>query len=110
MMFAVTIAAACGTEVSSWPAEPFTKASWAASGEYERFRYYRSLDETQVLVGLSKVEVLELLGRPNSTAPDGCFVIYTLCLAGENDPNFIHGLQIEFNESDVVIKYSAVSD
>ena len=71
----------------SWPTEPFTAEAWRASPPYERYVFYNSLVESEVLDGATREQVLALLGPPDSESPDqnAPYVSYIL---QERDPTF----------------------
>jgi hypothetical protein len=62
----------------SWPKDTFTEPSWRASPRSERFRLYKDLDRRGLLHGRTKQGVLDLLGIPDSEAPDGQYIGYVL--------------------------------
>ena len=56
---------ACSEDWREWPQEAFTAETWKERAWQERYRLYRSLEESQLLEGASRERVTELLGPPN---------------------------------------------
>jgi hypothetical protein len=59
-----------------WPSEKFISHDWKQTHAYERYKYFRNLRSSQILDGLSKPQVAQLLGPPDSKAPDGKYFCY----------------------------------
>ena len=60
----------------TWPKEPFTRASWARTPVQERYRLAKSLLAEGRLIGLTHLEVGQLLG--GSIPPDRTQWLYEL--------------------------------
>jgi hypothetical protein len=110
LVAAVVVAAALGgivgfavarvTDGRRWPELVFTSEKWRAVAPEERFVFWRDLDRRGLLLGKTHDEILQLLGQPDSDAPDRRRVTYVVKAAeGEYNFNFIYFLDIRFDEA-----------
>jgi hypothetical protein len=56
----------CSEPPDNWPSLKFDERTWKATPESDRYKYVRDLQERRVLIGKSELEVIALLGMPNS--------------------------------------------
>ena len=61
----------------SWPYKKFTKEAWNNSSIEKRYIYFNNLRERKLLKGLSKDEVIDLLGKPCYNSMDECGSYFT---------------------------------
>jgi hypothetical protein len=98
------------TSPQSWPLNEFSSAAWKAATPEERYVFYRDLATSNRLNGVTKVEVMELLGPPDYEDPRGHSMSYTLKYGGTEEPlfNSIYFLNIELRPHDGRVERYAV--
>ena len=102
----------CDESPNSWPRESFTLKTWGESPKEKRYVYYNDLANSKKLDGLTKKDVLSLLGQPDYTSPDSKYINYTLKYAekGAHSLNAIYFLEIIFDAQGRVSKYYVRAD
>lgn len=68
----------CDENPDSWSSVEFNKAKWARTTEEERFIFSRDLVAKRRLHGLSKQEVVSLLGPPSFDDGKATYITYVL--------------------------------
>jgi hypothetical protein len=66
----------CGDSFNKWPIVSFNERAWGGAREVERFIFVRDLINKGKLTGISKGEVLRMLGKPSYEDPNGRYVTY----------------------------------
>jgi len=96
----------------SWPRDEFSSGKWSATPSAERYRLYKDLTDKTKLAGATKTEVEALLGKPDSTAPDGRYMTYLLKEAqGESyTSNFVYVLRLDVSPDGTIVDYRVVAD
>src|SRR5262244_2214631 len=61
-----------------WPRDKFSGLDWRKTPEGERYKMARDLVDSRVLLGKTRESVSEILGKADSTAPDGSYQSYIL--------------------------------
>lgn len=62
--FCLCLAAGCN-EINDWPEDKFDSTIWQATAEEERYRFAKDLVSSKILEGLTRTQVIELLGVPS---------------------------------------------
>jgi hypothetical protein len=63
-----------------WPRDRFDPRAWALASPGDRFRYVRELRESRRLEGLTREQVIALLGEPTFNPPGAPLVEYVVGL------------------------------
>lgn len=97
---------------ASWPSQEFNGESWRKSEPQDRYAYYKDLAAKGVLDGLSRQEVVGLLGEPDWWAPQGDYCVYGLKRREPCEISFnaVYLLHIDFSEQGEVRAYRVRSD
>lgn len=82
----------CGTAVDSWPMSRFDQAKWSQTDEGNRFVFVRNLIESKKLKGLTRPQVIELLGKPSDYHMSEEYVTYIV----KADSDGLYFLDIRF--------------
>ena len=107
----VGFAVARMTTVRRWPDLVFTTEKWKTVAQDERYVFWNDIDRRRLLIGRSRDEVVQLLGQPDSDAPDHGRLTYVVKGAqGEYNLNFIYFLEIRLNEAGRVATVSIGTD
>jgi hypothetical protein len=94
---AAHLVARSGTTLG-WPRQRFSQDAWASAPPEARYVFFKDLRDREVLAGMSRQEVLNLLGTKDQTAPVGApYLSYVVKYRDENEYSFnaIYILQIE---------------
>lgn len=87
---------ACGDQVSSWPSKNFESAKWMQTKEVERYIFVRDLLEKKLLMGLTRSQVVALLGPPSSEPEGANYFAYVV----KADSGVLHSLDVELSAID----------
>lgn len=99
------------TAAQRWPDLAFTAEKWKTVAQDERYVFWNDIDRRRLLIGKTRDEVMQLLGKPDSDAPDRGRLTYVVKGAqGEYNLNFIYFLEIRFNEAGRVATVSIGTD
>jgi hypothetical protein len=85
----------CGSEVSNWPVKTFEKEQWSTTADSQRYVFVRDLLEKDKLLGLTKVQVITMLGKPTFEDPDAAYITYVI----KADSNLVHILDVRFRNA-----------
>ena len=90
----------CGNPARSWPHKEFSAEQWRLTAPEQRYFFFNSLVGSSHLDNLSRELVVELLGPPDSEAPDGRYVTYVIKYVTEEEWTFdsVYLLHIEFDK------------
>lgn len=99
---------ACGDQSERWPMHRFDRATWMQAKESERFVFVRDLVDRKTLLGMSKQQVVALLGPASSDQDAEKYLAYIV----KADSGLVYLLDIRFSEdaSRVVNKVLIRSD
>lgn len=86
----------CGENPAAWPTVAFDKAKWATTEDEKRFVFARDLIEKKRLHGMSKQEVIDVLGSPSFADNQSPYVTYVLKVSAGN----LYILDIRFKQRD----------
>lgn len=99
------------TVAQRWPDLVFTSEKWKAVAQDERYVFWNDIDRRRLLIGKTRDEVVQLVGKPDSDASDRGRLTYVVKGAqGEYNLNFIYFLDIRFNEAGRVAAVSIGTD
>ena len=99
------------TTARRWPDLAFTTEKWKTVAQDERYVFWNDIDRRRLLIGKTRDEVIQLLGKPDSDSPDRGRLTYVVKGAqGEYNLNFIYFLEIRFNEAGHVATVSIGRD
>lgn len=99
------------TAARRWPDLVFTSEKWKTVAQDERYVFWNDIDRRRLLVGKTRDEVVQLLGKPDSDAPDSGRLTYVVKGAqGEYNLNFIYFLDIRLNEAGRVTSVTIGTD
>lgn len=87
---------ACGDQTSNWPSKNFESTKWMQTKEVERYIFTRDLREKKVLLGLTKSEVVALLGVPSSEPEGASYFSYVV----KADSGVVHILDVRLSETE----------
>lgn len=93
-IFILQILIGCSDEVSSWPLMRFEQTKWSQASESDRFIFVRDLIDSKKLNGLTKLQVIDLLGKPSYDHINGKYVTYIV----KADSGTVYILDIRFKE------------
>lgn len=86
----------CGENPDAWPTLAFAKEKWTKTEEEERYVFARDLIANQRLDGMSKQEVIDLLGPPSYSEEKVDYVTYILKIS----PPDLYILEIGFRPAE----------
>ncbi len=89
----------CGENPAAWPAVTFDKAKWATTEDEKRFVFARDLIEQKRLHGMSKQEVVDVLGSPSFADSRALYVTYVLKVSSGN----LYILDVRFKQRDKML-------
>lgn len=99
------------TAARRWPDLVFTSEKWKAVAQDERYVFWNDIDRRRLLIGKTRDEVVQLLGKPDSEAPDRGRLTYVVKGAqGEYNLNFIYFLDISLDEAGRVTSVTIGTD
>lgn len=85
----------CGNHVETWPEISFDQKKWMQANENNRYVYVKNLIKSERLKGLSKSEVVKILGSPSYENESEIYITYVV----KADSAVVYILDIRFNES-----------
>ena len=85
----------CDSSPSTWPVSQFDSAAWRRTKEENRYVFTRDLIESRKLIGRSKQQVIDLLGRPSYDSPEDDYM--TFVVRSDNTGVFIMGIRFYKN-------------
>lgn len=107
----VGFSAARMSDARRWPNLVFTSEKWKAVAQDERYVFWNDIARRRLLIGKTRDEVAQILGKPDSDAPDRQRVTYVVKGAqGEYNLNFIYFLDVRFNEAGRVTSVTIGTD
>jgi hypothetical protein len=87
---------ACGDQTSRWPSTKFDSGKWIQAKESERYIFARDLLDRKLLLGLTKTEVVALLGAPSSEPQGASYFTYVI----KADTGAVHILDVRLSETE----------
>ncbi len=88
------ILAGCGEEWARWPTTKFDQAKWTQTSDDQRYVFVRDLVDSKKLPGLSKEQVIDMLGKPSFDSGDD-YATYVVKAASGS----VYVLDIRFENS-----------
>jgi hypothetical protein len=96
----------------NWPTDRFDAEQWKSASDGMRYRFVKDLIYRDLLNGLSRPQLEEMLGDPSFVARDGRYATYLVKdrTDGILEFNSVYVLQMDFDEQNKVTRTSIRGD